>query len=122
MRKIRLHARAESDLIDIWVYSFEEWNDLQADKYLDKLNTAINSLANNPRIGRPARQCARGIPGLVRQPPCHLLQADTVNGRNRACTPRADGPGETSRCVTIFVLTESQKTLAHPAHGGEHHC
>ena len=51
MRKIRLHARAESDLIDIWVYSFEEWDDLQADKYLDKLNAAINSLAGNPELG-----------------------------------------------------------------------
>jgi len=45
MRKVRLHARAESDLIDIWAYSFEEWDDVQADKYLDELNAAINSLA-----------------------------------------------------------------------------
>ncbi len=51
MRKIRLHASAESDLIDIWVYSFEEWDDLHADKYLDKLNAAINSLASNPELG-----------------------------------------------------------------------
>jgi toxin ParE1/3/4 len=51
MRKIRLRARAESDLIDIWVYSFEEWDDVQADKYLDELNAAINSLAANPHLG-----------------------------------------------------------------------
>jgi toxin ParE1/3/4 len=51
MRKIRLHARAESDLIDIWGYSFEQWDDLQADKYLDELNAAINSLAANPQYG-----------------------------------------------------------------------
>jgi toxin ParE1/3/4 len=51
MRKVRLHARAESDLIDIWVYSFEEWDDVQADKYLDELNAAINSLAGNPHLG-----------------------------------------------------------------------
>jgi toxin ParE1/3/4 len=44
MRKIRLRARAESDLIDIWVYSFQEWDDLQADKYVDELNAAISSL------------------------------------------------------------------------------
>jgi toxin ParE1/3/4 len=51
MRKIRLHARAESDLIDIWQYSYEEWDDVQADNYLDELNTAINSLAANPHLG-----------------------------------------------------------------------
>jgi toxin ParE1/3/4 len=51
MRKIRLHSLAESDLIDIWLHSFEEWNGLQADKYLDELNTAINSLASNPELG-----------------------------------------------------------------------
>jgi toxin ParE1/3/4 len=51
MRKIRLHVRAESDLIDIWEYSFDEWDDVQADKYLDELNAAINSLAANPELG-----------------------------------------------------------------------
>ena len=51
MRKVRLHARAESDLIDIWAYSFEEWDDVQADKYLDEFNAAINSLAGNPYLG-----------------------------------------------------------------------
>lgn len=51
MRKVRLHARAESDFIDIWVYSFEEWDDVQADKYLDELNAAIDSLARNPHLG-----------------------------------------------------------------------
>ena len=51
MRKIRLHTRAESDLIDIWGYSFEQWDDVQADKYLDELNAAINCLAANPHLG-----------------------------------------------------------------------
>jgi plasmid stabilization system protein ParE len=50
MRKIRLHPRAESDLIDIWGYSFERWDDVQADKYLDELTAAINSLATNPYL------------------------------------------------------------------------
>ena len=38
MRKIRVHALAESDLIDIWQYPFGEWGEIQADKYLDKLD------------------------------------------------------------------------------------
>ena len=51
MRKIRLQARAESDLIGIWEYSFVEWDEVQADKYLDELNAAMRSLAANPELG-----------------------------------------------------------------------
>jgi toxin ParE1/3/4 len=51
MRKIRLQARAESDLIGIWEYSFEEWDEVQADKYLNELDAAMHSLAANPELG-----------------------------------------------------------------------
>jgi toxin ParE1/3/4 len=51
MRKIRLSALAESDLLDIWQYSFEQWDDAQADKYLDELHKAIGLLAENPDLG-----------------------------------------------------------------------
>jgi toxin ParE1/3/4 len=51
MRKVRLHARAESDLVDIWLYSFREWGELQADEYLDELNAAVISLSSNPERG-----------------------------------------------------------------------
>ena len=51
MRKVRVHARAESDLIDIWLYSFREWGELQADEYIDELNAAIISLSSNPQRG-----------------------------------------------------------------------
>jgi toxin ParE1/3/4 len=42
MRKIHVHALAESDLIGIWQYSFEE---------LDELDSAIRKLADNPERG-----------------------------------------------------------------------
>lgn len=51
MRKIRKHALAERDLIDIWQYSFEEWGEAQADKYLDELGKSIGLLAENPEMG-----------------------------------------------------------------------
>jgi len=51
MRKIHVHALAESDLIDIWQYSFEEWGEIQADKYLDELDSGIGKLADNPELG-----------------------------------------------------------------------
>jgi toxin ParE1/3/4 len=50
-RKIHVHESAERDLIGIWRYSFEEWGEVQADKYLDELDRGIMKLADNPKIG-----------------------------------------------------------------------
>jgi toxin ParE1/3/4 len=50
MRRILKHALAESDLIGIWQYSFEQWNAVQADKYLDDLDS-IRQLADSPEMG-----------------------------------------------------------------------
>jgi toxin ParE1/3/4 len=51
IRRIHVHQSAESDLVGIWQYSFEQWGELQADKYLDELNGGIRKLADNPEIG-----------------------------------------------------------------------
>jgi len=51
MRKIRLHALAESDLIAVWEYTFEQWDAAQADSYLDELDKGIRSLADNSELG-----------------------------------------------------------------------
>jgi toxin ParE1/3/4 len=51
MRSIHVRESAESDLIDIWRYSFKEWGEVQADKYLDELDSGISKLADNPEIG-----------------------------------------------------------------------
>ena len=55
MRRIHVHESAESELIDIWRYSIEEWGEVQADKYLDGLDSGISprirKLADNPEIG-----------------------------------------------------------------------
>jgi toxin ParE1/3/4 len=51
MRRIRLSRLAEADLIGIWRYTFEQWDEDQADKYLDELDKAISLLAENPELG-----------------------------------------------------------------------
>ena len=51
MRKIHVHALAESDLIGIWQSSIGEWGETQADKYLDQLDSGIRKLADNPELG-----------------------------------------------------------------------
>jgi toxin ParE1/3/4 len=45
-------AQAELDLVDIWLYTFNEWGEKQADKYLDELAAAMDLLAQQPLICR----------------------------------------------------------------------
>jgi toxin ParE1/3/4 len=60
MRKVQVHALAESDLVGIWRYSFEQWGDEQADKYLGGLDSAIRSLADNPERGIGRENVCKG--------------------------------------------------------------
>lgn len=52
MHKIRKSALAESDLIEIWLYSYEQWGEAQADTYFDELDAAINRLGEYPELGK----------------------------------------------------------------------
>jgi len=51
MRRIRKSALAESDLIELWLYSYGQWGEAQADTYFDELDAAINRLSENPELG-----------------------------------------------------------------------
>jgi toxin ParE1/3/4 len=50
-RKIGIQASARNDLIGIWRYSARQWDEQQADQYLDQLDKAIQNLAENPDLG-----------------------------------------------------------------------
>lgn len=50
-RKVHKQSRAENDLIDVWLYSFEQWGADQADRYLDELDKGIQSLARKRELG-----------------------------------------------------------------------
>ena len=52
MPRIVKQALVDQDLVDIWLYTFDEWGEKQADKYLDDLDTAIKFLAEQPLISR----------------------------------------------------------------------
>lgn len=49
----RLTPRAETDLEDIWLYSFEQWSPEQADHYLAGLVDVFEGLADGRLKGRP---------------------------------------------------------------------
>ncbi|WP_447971194.1 type II toxin-antitoxin system RelE/ParE family toxin [Nitrospira sp. M1] len=51
MIEIRKTALAKSDLEDIWLYSFQEWGEPQADTYHDHLTQVIEQLlSGSPQI------------------------------------------------------------------------
>lgn len=43
---------AEADLIEIYTYSYQQWGESQADKYINVLREGVNKLANSPSLGR----------------------------------------------------------------------
>jgi len=48
MPHISKQKLAEQDLIDIWLYTFNEWGERQADSYLNDLAVTFNLLAEQP--------------------------------------------------------------------------
>lgn len=51
MLTLRITPKAESDLIDIWVYTCGEWGADQADKYLGQLEEGMKQLVLHPSLG-----------------------------------------------------------------------
>ena len=52
MPRIVKQALVDRDLVEIWLYTYNEWGEKQADKYLDDLDTAIKLLAEQALISR----------------------------------------------------------------------
>ena len=48
-----LAPRAETDLEEIWLYTFEHWSAEQADRYQNQIIAIIEALAEGNRTGRP---------------------------------------------------------------------
>ena len=52
MHRIFTHPRAEQDLLDIWLYTFDKWGERQTDAYIDELNAILQILAEQPLMCR----------------------------------------------------------------------
>jgi toxin ParE1/3/4 len=52
MAKVILRQEAIDDLNDIWIYTFEEWPEKQADKYYATLEFACTQIGKNPELGK----------------------------------------------------------------------
>ena len=62
--RVRLTARAEEDLIDIWV-SIAGDNPVNADRFLDVLNERIDTLSDYPDRGAARPEIGKGLRILV---------------------------------------------------------
>ncbi len=60
MAEIFKHSLAEEDLINIWLYTYEKWGEMQADAYLDQLTSGFGLLSDNPQIGKKCDYIRRG--------------------------------------------------------------
>ncbi len=49
--KITFSQLAESDLVEIWMYTYYKWGEKKADTYYNNLTTEIEYLAQFPKIG-----------------------------------------------------------------------
>lgn len=61
MKELVLSARARADLEEIWLYSFTQWSQDQADSYVVDLLSICDDLARGYRNGRPADDIRRGL-------------------------------------------------------------
>jgi toxin ParE1/3/4 len=52
LRRLVKKPLAESDLIDIWLYSFDTWGEAQANKYIKTLDSNLAKLLRNPLLGK----------------------------------------------------------------------
>lgn len=60
MAEYRLTPAAERDLERIWAYTLEQWGIKQADRYIDFLTEAFDTLARSPRIAPTCEQIRPG--------------------------------------------------------------
>ena len=63
----RLSVRAEADLAEIWVYSAEQWNLEQADRYIDALLSRFDWLRDNPQLWKPRPDITEGLYSFPQQ-------------------------------------------------------
>lgn len=77
MPSILKQALAEEDLVGIWLYTYLEWGEQQADKYLDDFDTAITLLADQPLLCREREEF--NPPVRIHHHAHHLVVYQTTN-------------------------------------------
>ena len=58
--KYKISKQAEVDLENIWLYTFEEWSQEQADYYYDLIMDEIEYISENPKSGKDYNEVRKG--------------------------------------------------------------
>lgn len=58
--KYKISKQAEIDLENIWLYTFEEWSQEQADYYYDLIMDEIEYISENPKSGKDYNEVRKG--------------------------------------------------------------
>ena len=61
MGSYRLSKRADTDLIEVFVFGIEQFGLSQAETYQNQLAHCFERLADNPRLGRKADTIGEGV-------------------------------------------------------------
>lgn len=56
----KISKQAESDLENIWLYTFEEWSLEQADYYFDSIMNEIEYISEHPKSGKDYSNVRKG--------------------------------------------------------------
>ncbi|RKT38009.1 type II toxin-antitoxin system RelE/ParE family toxin [Thiocapsa rosea] len=64
MHEIVKRPRAREDLKGIWRYSFTEWGEAQADRYLAEIDAGIARLKEHPELGKSRDDLRAGYRSL----------------------------------------------------------
>ena len=68
MRELVIRECAEADLRKIWLYSFDNWGEAQADQYLDELEAGLQKCGVEPEGGKQREAVRSGYwSSLVRK-------------------------------------------------------
>lgn len=67
MRRYEFSRAADRDLDDIYVYTFRQFGELQADAYFESLEECLGKLADNPLLGVDASNLRAGYRRFVHQ-------------------------------------------------------
>lgn len=61
VRRWRLTAKADQDLVEIYLFTAERYGIAQAERYRESMAKALESLADNPGLGRSADALRPGL-------------------------------------------------------------
>lgn len=60
MREVVKRPRAYADLEGIWLYTYVQWGEEQADRYMRQLDEQVTALALTPERGKSAEEVRTG--------------------------------------------------------------